>query len=414
MDGRIRPGDLLSAKDYRNIREVYNKVYNHAPDNKEYTKVFLRAWLAHRDGFKVNWASYYFDTNRVQLRRLDRPTSKVVKDNSGQEVRCNLKPNDALHNDSVGKYLKEANMDSLKIQFLETQVSWVDLILQAAMDENLAEGPKMTMFEKRKDDLESQAQSLECAMQERRKSQLREEEEKRALEEKRQLFKTSMESEIASSVTEDLGDLKGIDEVTTTAADELRKIERLCEFQDYHLQRECQKVAELSKEQALVKEELTRVLTKYNGMHFKFLQLKSWMQILQDQMDRMAEHKGIIAIPLPIVNPLEVSEGFLYITKCPVCGYGFRCRNIVVGECSCTYQYFCAIVHFGPGIRSCASPICSKIYSDDWHESFGALSLSITFKDTKLDKKISSSTTFARRSSAGSLSTNCKCSCKFY
>ena len=300
-------------------------MYNHAPDNKEYTKVFLRAWLAHRDGFKVNWASYSFDTNRVQLGRLDRPTSKAVKDNSGQEVHCNLKSNDALHNDSVGKYLKEANMDSLKIQFLETQVSRVGLILQAAMDENLAEGPKMTMLEKRKDDLQSQAQSLKYAMQERRNSQLREEEEKRALEEKRQLFKTSVESEIASSVTKDLDDLKGIDEVTTTAADELWKIERLCEFQDYHLQRECQKVAELSKEQALVKEELTRVLTKYNGMHFKFLQLKSWMQILQDQMDRMAERKGVIAIPLPIVNPLEVSEGLLYITKCPICGYGFRC-----------------------------------------------------------------------------------------
>ena len=67
------------------------------------------------------------------------------------------------------------------------------------------------------------------------------------------------------------------------------------------------------------------MLTKYNGMYFKFLQLKSWMQILQDQMDWMAERKGVIAIPLPIVNPLEVSEGLLYITKCPNCGYGFRC-----------------------------------------------------------------------------------------
>ena len=131
-------------------------------------------------------------------------------------------------------------------------------------------------------------------------------------------------------------------------------------------------------------------------------------------MDRMVDRKGVIAIPLPIVNPPEVSEGLLYITKCPVCRYGFSCRNIVVGECNCTYHHFCAVVHFGPGVRSCTSPICSEIYSDDWHESFGALSLSIAFKDSKLDKTILSSTTFTRRSSAGSLSTNCKCSCKFY
>ena len=140
-------------------------------------------------------------------------------------------------------------------------------------------------------------------------------------------MKESVESELASSVIEkELGDLKGVDEVTTSAgADELRKIERLCEFQDYHLQRECEKVADLTQEQAVVKEELARALIEYNGIRFKSLQLKSWMQILQDQMDRMADRKGVIAIPLPIVNPPEVSEGLLYITKCPVCGCRFKC-----------------------------------------------------------------------------------------
>ena len=277
---KIRPGDLLTAEECQNIREVYSKVYNHAPDNKEYTKVFLRAWLAHRDGNLVNWASYSFDTNRVQLGRLIQPMAKVTKENSGQEVRCKSKPSDAVDNDCIGEYLKEANMDNLKIQFKETQVSRVGLILQAAVDENVAQGPKMTMLETRKEDLESQAQSLECAMQERRKSQRREEEEKMALEEKRQLLKKTVESELPSSVIEEVGGLKGVDEVTTSIADELRKIECLCEFQDYHLQRECQKIAELTKAQALVKEELTRVLREYNGMHFKFGQLKSWMQIL--------------------------------------------------------------------------------------------------------------------------------------
>lgn len=105
-----------------------------------------------------------------------------------------------------------------------------------------------------------------------------------------------MESELASSIIEkELGDLKVIDKVTTSAcANELLKIERLCKFQDYHLQRECQKVADLTKEQAVVKEELARALIEYNGIRFKSLQLKSWMQILQDQVDRWLIVKALL------------------------------------------------------------------------------------------------------------------------
>lgn len=148
-------------------------MYNHAPDNKEYTKVFLIAWLAHRDGNVVNWASYSFDTNRVQLGRLIQPAPKSTKDKSEQEVRYNSKLDNAPDGlrDNAGNYLKEANMDGLKIQFLESQVSRVGMILQAAMDENVVGGPKLRMLEKRKEDLELQAQSQECAMQERRKNQ---------------------------------------------------------------------------------------------------------------------------------------------------------------------------------------------------------------------------------------------------
>jgi hypothetical protein len=78
---------------------------------------------------------------------------------------------------------------------------------------------------------------------------------------------------------------------------------------------------------------------------------------------------GYYTIPLPIDNPSSLIERILYINECPVCGYGFKCRNITVGECGCTYHPFYLIGHLSSGIKAYSSIICAKVFFDVWLES---------------------------------------------
>lgn len=89
----------------------------------------------------------------------------------------------------------------------------------------------------------------------------------------------------------------------------------------------------------------------------------------------MAVGSGMGTTPLPIKNPRVAPKElgkYIYISNCPVCGYNFKCHNVSLADCSCTYHHFCLAAWLSDGKRRCASGICEREFSADWIDSFGA------------------------------------------
>jgi hypothetical protein len=97
----------------------------------------------------------------------------------------------------------------------------------------------------------------------------------------------------------------------------------------------------------------------------------------------MASNSGYYSTPLLIDNPSSLVKGILYINECLVCGYGFKCRDIAVGDCGCTYHPFCLIVHLSSRMKACINPICGDVFSEVWLESFGVQHLRTKLKALK-------------------------------
>ncbi len=86
----------------------------------------------------------------------------------------------------------------------------------------------------------------------------------------------------------------------------------------------------------------------------------------------------------------------LYVKPCPICEFLFKCHNIMVSSCGCTYHAFCMGVHLeiNKGVYY-AKPTCGQFLSQDWMTSQGFNQVSMLLKKPKLEKssaKVSGST----------------------
>jgi hypothetical protein len=50
-----KPNEHFTIANYDVLLDLYKIVYVHPPNNSQYFAIFLKGWLAHRNGHKVNW-----------------------------------------------------------------------------------------------------------------------------------------------------------------------------------------------------------------------------------------------------------------------------------------------------------------------------------------------------------------------
>jgi hypothetical protein len=56
-----KPNDHLIVANCGALVKLYEDVYAHPPNNGQYSIIFLKGWLAHYKGHKVNWSKYAYD-----------------------------------------------------------------------------------------------------------------------------------------------------------------------------------------------------------------------------------------------------------------------------------------------------------------------------------------------------------------
>jgi hypothetical protein len=83
----------------------------------------------------------------------------------------------------------------------------------------------------------------------------------------------------------------------------------------------------------------------------------------------MTHGNGVFTSPLPIENPLEALEGdsqLVFVTNCPIYGFYYACKNIVITSCGCTYDLFCMATHLENKSIVYAGVTCGKPLSTNW------------------------------------------------
>jgi hypothetical protein len=108
------------------------------------------------------------------------------------------------------------------------------------------------------------------------------------------------------------------------------------------------------------------------------------------QIQQMANGCSITNCPFPIENPTIIQKRHcdtLYVKPCPIYKFLFKCHNVMVSSCGCTYHAFCMGVHLVI-IKSvfCARPTCGQVLSQDWMISQGFNQVNMLLKKPKLKK----------------------------
>jgi hypothetical protein len=83
----------------------------------------------------------------------------------------------------------------------------------------------------------------------------------------------------------------------------------------------------------------------------------------------MTHGSGVFTPPLPIENPFEPLERdsqLVLVTNCPIYGFYYARKNIVVASCGCTYHLFCMVIHLKSKAIVRAGAICGKPLSTYW------------------------------------------------
>jgi hypothetical protein len=117
---------------------------------------------------------------------------------------------------------------------------------------------------------------------------------------------------------------------------------------------------------------------------------KVWIDGLVHQIQLMTHGSGVFTFPLPIENLLELLEGdsqLVFVTNCPISGFYYVCKNIVVALCGCTYHLFCMAIHLESKAIICVNATCGKPLSTNWLSTTRFHQLYMVLKQPKLWSK---------------------------
>jgi hypothetical protein len=83
----------------------------------------------------------------------------------------------------------------------------------------------------------------------------------------------------------------------------------------------------------------------------------------------MTHGSDVFTSPLHIENLLEPFQGdsqLVFVTNCPIYGFYYAYKNIVVALCGCTYHLFCMAIHLESKTTICVGATCGKLLSTYW------------------------------------------------
>jgi hypothetical protein len=140
--------------------------------------------------------------------------------------------------------------------FSPIQITSITKLLDCAQKKSEGSAPELSIKEKLRNELQSCVQSLEGTMQDQEKSLLHETGNHKALEEKRvvlQLIVSGLPAVGKESAAVGDGDLSR-DSKNSASTKKLQSVQLHYEFQEYHLQRDVEKIIELKNEHKLISE----------------------------------------------------------------------------------------------------------------------------------------------------------------
>ena len=269
-----------------------------------------------------------------------------------------------------------------------------------------------SVLEHRREELQRECKGVEGALAEREKS-LREEELSCAnMRRRRESVVTHFKSFRTSEELEEVP--TGIEGETSAEEEgELRVIDRDLEFGLHILSRESARAEQLRQELRGLESEFSKVEAEIRLRGVASTRSELWVAKLTEQVQMMAVGSGMGTSPLPIKNPRQTGEGRsqkIKIKNCPVCGFNFKCHNISVADCECTYHHFCLAAWLSDGKRRCASPACEQEFCLDWMDSFGANQIRLPqLRQPKMEGLMPRVINLDCRNAAAAASTNCKC-----
>lgn len=268
------------------------------------------------------------------------------------------------------------------------------------------------VLEHRHKELQQRCKGIDGALEERQKS-LREEELSCANMKSRRESLVAHFKSIRGGVSSEGHDELLSGEDVGDEEKELRIIDKDLEFRLHILNRERARTEQLAQEQEGILADVRRVENEIRARGAASSRLEIWVSRLTEQVQMMAVGSGMGTTPLPLKNPRVApreAKNFIYISNCPVCGMSFRCHNISVTECDCTYHHFCLAAWLSDGRRRCASQNCEGELSADWLDSFGAIQVrQPALRQPKLEGRISRGS-LGGGDAAAAASTNCKTS----
>ena len=230
------------------------------------------------------------------------------------------------------------------------------------------------MLEFKRKELEQQCKGIDGALGERQKS-LREEELTCAnMRSRRDSLVAHFEAIRKGDGTDEFNGIRDA-ELCAEEEKELKTIDKDLEFGMHILNRERARMQQLEEEQKGLQAELRRVENEIRYRGVTCMRSDLWVGKLTDQVHMMAVGSGMGTSPLPIHNPRVPDRDrrqVISITNCPVCGFSYKCNNISVADCHCTYHHFCLAAWLSDGKRRCANYTCEMEFSADWLDSFGA------------------------------------------
>ena len=270
-----------------------------------------------------------------------------------------------------------------------------------------------SLLEHQQKELQQQCKGMDGALAERQKSLHEEELSCANIRRRRESLIAHFTSLRYGEGFED-NEVRTVGETCPEEDEELRVLDRDLEFGVHILNRESARTEQLEKEQDQMQTELRRVEHDIRLRGVASTRAEIWVAKLTEQVQLMAGGSGMGTSPLPIRNPRVSSEGrggVITITNCPVCGYNFKCHNITVADCGCTYHHFCLAAWLSDGRSRCAGAVCEMEFGSDWLASFGANQIRIPLLRTpKTEGRVGRTTNQDDGVVAAAASTNCKSS----
>lgn len=72
-----KPNEHLSVVNSEAILKLYEVIYYHPLNNRQYFTVFLKGWLAQHKREKMNWTQYAYDCTQLQMKKATWATSRL-------------------------------------------------------------------------------------------------------------------------------------------------------------------------------------------------------------------------------------------------------------------------------------------------------------------------------------------------